>query len=295
VDFRLPSDLELDALLEFQLSLGRQEELDLSKLKFKNPIVEFGKQRFQDPLTGKCLFCHNMGGANAAPGPGVPDFIANKNVIANTGAEHIDKPPAYLLNPAIPVDGGFGKPDPSGAPGPGPLGGYGDGTFDSPVVIEAAVTPPYFHNNSVATLEAAVGFYCSPEFQERLGFPPPDGINFAGPLNLKTDIATSIAAFLRAAGSMELIDRGMGNCQDAISSNSIKGKYYINIAMANARDAIKVLKEGVYLLYPEAQEELDGAYSYLSKAMNTVFLAQRDKLLRDAKAKLAKAKGMICQ
>jgi hypothetical protein len=256
-----------------------------------------------------------MGGATAAgPVPPVPDFIAFKNVIANTGVEHIDNPPAYLINSNIPVDGGFGKPPATvkrcvgganndlvcsandNCPGGVCIAlGFGDGTFDAPVVIEAAATPPYFHNNSVPTLEAAVGFYCSPEFQERLGFAPPDGINFAAPLNLKTDLATSIAAFLRAAGSMELIDRGMGNCQEAISGNSIKGKYYINIAMANARDAIKVLKEGVYLLYPEAQEELDGAYSYLSRAMNTAFLAQRDKLLRDAKAKLAKAKGMICQ
>ena len=291
VDFRVPSDLELDALLEYQLSLGRQEELDLRQLTFKNPIVEFGKDMFQDvtPTGGRCAICHNNGGATAAPGPAVPSFIANLNVIANTGVEHITNPPAYLINPDIPVDGGFGKLSILG-----PLGGFGDGTFDAPPAIECAATPPYMHNNSVPTLEAAVGFYCSPEFKERTDVPPPDGVNFA-PIILKTDLATSIAAFLRAVGCMELIDRGIGNNNSAINSNFITGKYYVNISLSNTRDAIKVLKEGVYLLYPDAQELLADAYVDLANALIRILPAQRNKLLNQANVKLTNAKNMISQ
>jgi cytochrome c peroxidase len=294
IDFRVPSDVELDALLEFQLSLGRQVEWDLSKLTFKNPLVEFGKNMFQDPAAGNCSACHNNGGANA-PGPPapVPPFVANKNVIANTGVEHTVNHPAVLINPDIPVDGGFGKPPAEGPDIPNVGRGWGDGTFDSPVVIEAAITPPYFHNNSVATLEAAVGFYCSPEFQERTQFPPPVGVNFA-PIILKTDLATSIAAFLRAAGSVELIDRGMGNNQSAIYSDLKLGRYYIDIALANTRDAIKVLEEGIYLLYPDAQEELANARKYIDQALSNRNLTKRNQLLEKANGKLSNARSVIC-
>lgn len=77
VDFRVPSDLELDALLEFQLSLGRQQDLVLADLTFKDPIVEFGKQMFQDITPpdiatgemggGRCALCHDNAGANRPP------------------------------------------------------------------------------------------------------------------------------------------------------------------------------------------------------------------------------------
>jgi hypothetical protein len=160
-------------------------------------------------------------------------------------------------------------------------------------VIVAAITPPYFHNNSVATLEAAVGFYCSPEFQERTKFPPPIGVNFA-PIELKTDLATSIAAFLRAAGCVELIDRGIGNNQWAISGDLKLGKYYINIALANTRDAIKVLEEGIYLLYPDAQEELAQARKYIDQALSNRNLTKRNQFLEKANGKLYNARSMIC-
>jgi cytochrome c peroxidase len=300
-DFRLPSDLELDALLEFQLSLGRQVEWDLNQLFFKNPMVEYGRQMFQDvsPAGGRCAICHNNGGANAAPAP-VPG-VSGRNVILNTGVESNANPPAYWIYPGIPVDGGFGKPPLEGPPVPGGDPdveggmGWGDGTFDSPVVIEAAITPPYFHNNSVATIEAAVGFYCSPEFNTSPpASPPPPPAGFAR-INLHTDLATSIAAFLRAAGCVELIDRGMGNNQSAISSDLKLGKYYTNIALANTRDAIKVMEEAVYLLYPDAQEELAQARKYIDQAQSSRNLTKRNQFLEKANGKLSNARIMICE
>ena len=45
-DFRLPTDAELDALEAFQLSLGRQTEINLEATNFANPDVQAGKILF---------------------------------------------------------------------------------------------------------------------------------------------------------------------------------------------------------------------------------------------------------
>jgi cytochrome c peroxidase len=56
-----------------------------------------------------------------------------------------------------PPDGGLGRNLRS-------QGGFGDGTFNIPPLVEAADTAPFFHNNASATLEEAVAFYNSPAF-----------------------------------------------------------------------------------------------------------------------------------
>ncbi len=64
-DFRFPTDGELDALEAFQLSLGRQQELELP-LPLKGTVTKQGQEIFLDPATGKCNLCHFNAGANAA-------------------------------------------------------------------------------------------------------------------------------------------------------------------------------------------------------------------------------------
>ena len=63
VDFRLPTDEELDALEAFQLSLGRQEDLQLP-LPLKGVVVSRGQELFMDNNLGKCndvaLFGHRL-------------------------------------------------------------------------------------------------------------------------------------------------------------------------------------------------------------------------------------------
>jgi cytochrome c peroxidase len=48
--------------------------------------------------------------------------------------------------------GGFGSE-------PNPRGGFGNGTFNTPTLIEAADSGPFFHDNAIETIEEAVGFY----------------------------------------------------------------------------------------------------------------------------------------
>jgi mono/diheme cytochrome c family protein len=66
VDFRLPTDTELDALDAFQLALGRQEELALP-LRLRSTVALRGQAIFNSGTEGKCSACHFNAGANGSP------------------------------------------------------------------------------------------------------------------------------------------------------------------------------------------------------------------------------------
>jgi hypothetical protein len=48
VDFRVPTDEELDALAAYQLSLGRQVDFDLPALTLKSSLASRGKTLYLD-------------------------------------------------------------------------------------------------------------------------------------------------------------------------------------------------------------------------------------------------------
>ena len=141
VDFRIPTDFELDALEAFQLSLGRSADIDITPgsptgLVFTNSVVEHGKVLFNrvdssQGAAGKCVICHNNAGANVN-GPiitavlslvGVqhssntvfdlnnPIHVADVEGNGNfgTGVNDLGAIPADLIDPGNhPRDGGFG-------------------------------------------------------------------------------------------------------------------------------------------------------------------------------------------
>ncbi len=85
VDFRVPTDEELDALVAYQLSLGRQEDFDLPTLELKSTLASNGKTLFLDsgnllePGHKNCNGCHFNGGGSAGMSfnpqtPGFPDI-----------------------------------------------------------------------------------------------------------------------------------------------------------------------------------------------------------------------------
>ncbi len=123
VDFRLPTDKELDALEAFQLSLGLHKDLQLP-LPLKSPVAFRGQAIFNDPATGKCGICHFNAGANADP----VFFKDGGNLNFNTGVEDLPDQPAHLTSEFDPPDDGFGFP--------------GDGTFNVPPLVEAADKTP---------------------------------------------------------------------------------------------------------------------------------------------------------
>jgi cytochrome c peroxidase len=180
-DFRLAVDGELDRIDRFMRQLGRLNELDLTTVVLNDAGAELGRQRF---LTVGCNRCHGNAGANASFAPGNRNF--------NTGVESARN--AELA--PFPRDGGF-LATPANSDG-----SFGDGTFNTPPLIEAADTGPFFHtattvagasahNALVATtIEEAIAFYDSPAFNES-----PAGR--AGPIDMTATEIDNIGRFLR--------------------------------------------------------------------------------------------------
>ncbi len=162
VDFRFASDEELDALEAFQLSLGRDRDPDVTpgsptELRLRSPLAERGKRLFNDDDTadgsvGKCASCHDDAGATAR--------FSGTNDNFNTGVE------SFPDHPAAAIVASVGDKNLADDPPDDGLGSPGDGTFNTASLVEAADTAPFFHDNAVETLEAAVDFYNSVAFAE---------------------------------------------------------------------------------------------------------------------------------
>jgi hypothetical protein len=240
VDFRLPTDAELDALEAFQLSLGRQAELALP-LPLKGVVPLRGQEIFMDQTLGKCTFCHDNAGANA----NIPGLTGNQNF--NTGVEELPDQPADLTGELVPPDDGFGTP--------------GDSTFNVPSLVEAADTGPFFHNNSVETIEAAVAFYDGEAFNNSptgrlLASIDPNGTG----IELDATQIVAIAAFLRVINALENIRQSVDLLDLAVRDGFLGGRSRdeaIAEAGAEIDDAIEVLAGA--RLHPEALAALTTA------------------------------------
>ncbi|HET6204602.1 MAG TPA: hypothetical protein VFI25_17555 [Planctomycetota bacterium] len=286
-DFRFPTDAELDAMVAFQLSLGRQAEINLPAMSFKNAVVERGKRIFNnsggsigipadpDPTVaaGKCFFCHKNAGAQDF----VLEFLAGivgKNANFNTGVERLPNQPADLIDPAHnPPDGGFGDDNPNN---PDPSDGFGDNTFATAPLIEAADTGPFFHNNAIETIEEAVNFYNSTAFNTAPSVGP--GI---GGINLEPTEVVAVAAMLRVLNALENLNEALASEQKALAqSNLNKAQPHILAAREEVQDAIDVLRCGK--LHPKAVGNLVSAAALLTQASNTSNNNTRNALINQA-------------
>ena len=261
VDFRVPTDAELDALAAYQLALGRQEDFNLAKLQLRSKTAAKGQALYLD--TGKigepghknCNSCHfNAGGTSAlsfnSHSPGFPRLDSSPlgfNMGAPTNVN--DLPLAQELG--LPRDGGFGV-----LPLPG--GGFGNfcpvficgqlvpfEEFNTPPLVESADTAPFFHNHTVKDLESAIAFYGRPEFQSPKSIGNPNAIPIAISSDPNDAEVQAIAAFLRVLNALENIrsstnvaDRGRTMTSEADAHDLAR------LAYAETVDAIKVLSEG---------------------------------------------------
>jgi hypothetical protein len=233
VDFRLPTDEELDALEAFMLSLGRQEDLSLP-LALADARVQRGQMLFLDNTVARCNVCHFNGGANANPNIFGAD-AGNRNF--NTGVEDLPDIPSHVLGDPRPArDDGFNIP--------------GDGTFSTPPLVEAADTAPFFHNNARSTLEDAVAFYNSDAFNNS-----PAGQ--AGRIALSQEQVNDIAAFLRALNALENIRQSEDYIRTAIAGGAERGVEPLRLAREEIQDAIEVLS--TVGLHPESVADLNQA------------------------------------
>lgn len=273
VDFRLPTDEELDALEAFQLSLGRQSEITLP-LPLKGIVAARGQEIFLDNSLGKCNACHFNAGANANPaifGPGAG------NLNFNTGVEALPDQPARLTSEKVPPDDGFGNP--------------GNDEFNTPTLVEAADTGPFFHNNSVETVEGSVAFYNGDAFTNS-----PAGRLLIGAtgsaINLDATQVVAVAAFLRVINALENIrssDELLARVIAAEGRDASIVEQLVDRAESETQDALLVLQGGG--LHPQAVIDLEVALDFIEQAKSASKPRQRNRLAEKAVAAQGKARA----
>jgi hypothetical protein len=270
VDFRLPTDEELDALEAFQLSLGRQQDLVLP-LRLKGTVPKRGQAIFLDNKLGKCNLCHVNAGATANFGGG---SLGNANF--NTGVEDLPDQPARLTGKVVPRDDGFRAP--------------GDGTFNIPPLVEAADSGPFFHNNAIETIEGAVAFYDGDAFNNspaglalKKASPEGAGIELDG-----TQIV-AIAAFLRVVNALENIRQSIEVLEASRAASSAEKQRHLDRAIHETEDSVRVLEGGG--LHPDAVAHLRDARRLAEKAARSIFFSGR--YVREAIGEQQKARAFL--
>ncbi len=274
VDFRLPTDEELDALEAFQLSLGRQQDLDLP-LPLKSVVASRGQELFIDRGAGKCNACHFNGGANGDPDIFGPDA---GNLNFNTGVEALPDQPADLTGERVPPDDGLGSP--------------GTGEFNTPTVVEAADTGPFFHNNSIETIEGAVAFYNGDAFNNSPAGQLLRGATGSG-INLDATQVVAVAAFLRVINALENIRQSDELLDRAYPQRSLtpdRRRVLIRRATFEIEDAVQVLAGGG--LHPFAVRDLRRALTSSRQALDVTGDERLD-YVDAARAALARARNRM--
>ncbi len=287
VDFRMPTEEELDAMEAFMFSLGRTEEYILADMQFRSFIVEDGKLLFDDrDGPAKCKRCHDNGGSNSSS--------TFQNGQRNTGVEDLPRQPAWDLAEEygfdMLCDGGFGTGNGAhtrvdskqgqlvdacdkSCLGGTRTGGCGDGTFNTTSVIESADTAPFFHNNAVMTLEESVDFYNSRAFNDS---PSAAGQGGIGIIFMDEYEVMAVSMFLRAINAVENIRSAKDYItraaitppgQDNLRLDDVDSRTrLISLAMFEIEDGIQVLEGGDVIDNPAAVTHLKRAMDQLAEA-----------------------------
>jgi hypothetical protein len=297
VDFVLPTDAQLDRMEAFTLASGRLNELSLSKVTLSDAAAQAGKIRFLD-ADARCSGCHANAGANVSTGE-------NRNF--DTGVEQAPDP--SQATETHPRDGGFGiAARDCNADGINDC--FGDGTFNSTPLVEAADTEPFFHNNSAATIEDAVAFFTTAAFANSpagrvTGVPTPIPLSATDIANIGKFLRVLNAAFNasisvqrnNAALTLENNSGGStgggGSPRERPPGEETGNRDTVNMLLAlsntEATDAIEVLSDKG--LHPDAVTLLNSAISKNSQAINSFNSDTRKTLIQGALNDLNAAKA----
>jgi hypothetical protein len=273
-DFRLPRSKELDAMEAFQLSLGRDRDEDLSRVRFRDANVDTGRQIFiagtgNPQAQGRCAACHNNGGALF--------FVDAQNRNFNTNVEDVPHPARSVQN--FPKDGGFGRTA-------NPDGTFGNRSFNTASVVEAAESAPFFHNNLVDTLEEVVEFYGGPQFNN-----PRDATARFSFNQLQRD---QLANFMRALNVLQNIDEARRELKELIDNRSdprSEQDTRLQSAFEDTQDGIDVLNGTK--TFSTAIQQLTAARNFIANAQSSTDPAQRRSLANQAITKLNEARLSI--
>jgi hypothetical protein len=282
-DFRLADDGELGRIDQFMRQVGRTNELVLGSVVMSDARAEAGRTTF---LAVGCNACHGNAGANASFGGG-----GNRNF--NTGVES-SRNPALA---AFPHDGGFlqtANPD----------GSFGNGTFNTPPLVEAADTGPFFHTatsitgasahntETATTIEEAIAFYDSPAFNNS-----PSGK--VGPIDLTATQIDDIGRFLRgvnatfnAALALKRLDAATALVTRFHNANLGTQRELLRLANVEVSDAIRVLA-GVPNLDAPSLISLVAARALIDDAQRTDSDAHRAVVITLARALVSAASTQV--
>jgi hypothetical protein len=263
-DFRVATEDEGQRVALFMRELGRKNDINLTAVGFNDAGAQTGRDRF---LAVGCNFCHNNAGANTGGGA---NNIGNVNRNFNTGVETARN---AALN-SFPRDGGLGA-TPTNA-----NGSFGDQTFNSTPLIEAADTGPFFHTDTTIsgapahnagtanTIEQAVAFYSTPAF----------GNSPSGPaLAINATDINNIGRTLRALNAVFNIQMAIKRAQGAISLGNFFGN-------GNALQLAKQQRLAVL-----ARVEVDDAIAVLQGAQGGALNAAQVTRLQTARTNLVSA------
>ncbi|HWO19654.1 MAG TPA: hypothetical protein VNO30_12795 [Kofleriaceae bacterium] len=266
-DFRLASDGELDSIAQFMRELGRTNELALATVVMSDARAEAGRNVFL--TVGGCDLCHANAGANVA------SVFGGGNLLFDTGVESARS--SALAG--FPRDGGFLRD-------PNATGGFGDGTFNMPSLVEAADTGPFFHtattvsgasahNTEVATtIEEAIAFYDSPAFNA-------SPIGQLLPIDLTAEQIDDVGRFLRGVNAafnaqlaLKRLDAARALVHRFGNKHASVQRELLRLANVEVSDAIEVLL-GQAQLNVESQAALVYARVLVELAQSTVSPAIR--------------------
>jgi len=152
--------------------------------------------------------------------------------------------------------------------------------------VEAADTAPFFHNNLVSTLEAAVDFYSSAEFNDPRA---PAARFFFSPTQ-----RDQIVAFLRGVNTLQNIDVARRELQEILAINgNPQGEQATRLQTAfdETQDAIDVLTAGG--IFTPAVLHLTDARNLITQAKLSNNPSQRRLLIQQAIAKLDQARDEV--
>jgi hypothetical protein len=295
VDFRSPEPAEADAVAEFQLSLGRQNELQLQRVRLFDPRAEDGRLAFLDPERGRCNFCHANAGANSQ--------VTGNNRNFDTGTRNSSPLTLGTFNGQPMSDGGFGGrglTDPDLVPN-----AFGKGTFSPPPLIEAADTAPFFHDNlkilsgGAQDLQDAIVFYTrndfklSPGAQETTDF-------FGTEPDLQPQDAGAIVLFLdtlNGALNMDIARQRLNAALTLVQRFGNTGvdiqKKLMELARVEIDDAIEVLSDPADVLYPVAIDRLNGARDEINQGLAASTSGERLNRIDNARSRVLNARDQI--
>jgi len=264
-DFTLPSDEELTRIEDFLRSIGRSTEVALASVSLSDSGAEAGRVKF---LGSRCNGCHSNAGANVASGT---------NFNFDTGVERARLSVLDSMN--IPRDGGFGAAA-QGAPfnhdanGDGTLDSFGDGRFNTPPLIEAADTAPFFHENGAATIEDATRFYTTDAFKNSLA-------GGGNAIALTEQEITDIGKFLRVMNASLNLKLAAIRLDAMVKiaaeyKNHFKGLQFglLDAARAELLDALNELSE--VMILPAVQTHLGTANQAITTAFSNTSAKDRE-------------------